>query len=103
MRALILAIAMVASGAAAAADRCLLVVDGRTYINGPCRITLSPGGSFQAASNLYFADVQVTASGRADGNWNEEPGARHAHTSIGELMRNDACWTNSRAIVCAWR
>lgn len=103
MRALVVAIAVMVSGAAWAADRCLLVVDGRTYINGPCRISVSPGGSFQAASKLYFADVQLNGSGAASGYWNEEPGAGHAHTRLGELVRNDACWTNEKAIVCAWR
>ena len=107
MRALVLAIAMMAAGSAGAAPgKCLLVVDGRTYINGPCRISLSPGGSFQVLSAgrlTYFANVKLTGDTQADGFWNEDMGANHAHTPLGSLQRNDACWSNPKAIVCAWR
>lgn len=107
MRAILVALAMVVSGAAVAAPgRCLLIVDGKTYLNGPCPIEVSKGGSFTigAGPSLdYFAIVTMTDQGYAKGFWNEERGASHAHTDLGDLWRNDACWTNDKAIVCAWR
>lgn len=107
MRALVFAVAMMASGAAVAAPgRCLLVVDGKTYLNGPCPVSIDPDGSFSVGTGpkaSFFAYVNVEPSGVAVGSWNEERGATHAHSSLGELKRNGACWTNDKAIVCAWR
>ncbi|MGO4738651.1 hypothetical protein AB4099_19035 [Bosea sp. 2KB_26] len=107
MRAIIFAMAMVASGTAMAAPgRCLLVVDGKTYLNGPCPVDVSKDGGFSIGTGpkaSYFAYVTIDRPGVAKGYWNEERGASHAHTDLGELRRNDACWTNDKAIVCAWR
>lgn len=86
--------------------RCLFVLDGKTILNGGCPIQLQRGGGFTVGSSQrggYFATVQPLRDGIADGYWNEERFANHAHTGIGTLRRNDACWTNDRAIVCAWR
>lgn len=107
MRAVVVAVSMLVAGAASAAPgRCLLVVDGRTYLNGSCPVELLPGGSFMVGAGRgarYFAQVNVDGKTDASGYWNEEPGATHAHSSLGNLRRNDACWVNDRAIVCAWR
>lgn len=81
--------------------QCKLTVNGRTYINGPCEFTPTGGGSFEIQKGDYFAYVNLNEDGTAEGWWNEEPGANHAHTSLGRLTRNDACWTNRRVIVCA--
>jgi len=86
--------------------RCLFVLDGKTILNGPCPIQLHRGGGFTVGSSQrggYFAIVQPSGDGSADGYWNEDQFANHAHTSIGTLKRNDACWTSERAIICAWR
>lgn len=81
---------------------CKLTVDGRTYIKGACEFTpLGVDGSFLIKKGDYFAQVNVDAPGTAEGYWNEEPGASHAHTPLGRLTRNDACWVNRRVIVCA--
>lgn len=85
--------------------RCLLVVDGTKYINGRCEIEMDKGGSFQIyekGKRGYFAYVNLTDDG-AEGWWNEERTATHAHSSLGTLTRNGACWENDRAKVCAWR
>ena len=85
--------------------RCLLVVDGTKYINGRCDIEMDKGGSFQIyekGKRGYFAYVNLTDDG-AEGWWNEERTANHAHSSLGTLSRNGACWENERAKVCAWR
>ncbi len=107
MRAVLVALAVLMAGAASAAPgKCLLVVDGKTYLNGPCPIDLSKDGSFSIGTGpraTYFAYVNVDRPGFATGSWNEERGASHAHSDLGRLRRNDACWVNERAIVCAWR
>ena len=52
-------------------------------------------GSFQIRRTdggrlLYFAHVNVSAPGKADGYWNGELGATHAHAELGELARRRA-------------
>ena len=85
--------------------RCRLVVDGKTYITGACRIEIENGGSFQIYDLKkfgYFAYVNVSGN-TAEGYWNEERGANHAHSPLGTLTRDGACWKNDRAKICAWR
>ena len=107
MRVFLVILAMLVSGAAMAAPgRCLLVVEGKTYLNGPCPIDVQPDGSFSVGTGpkpSFFAYVIVDEPGVATGSWNEDRGSTHAHTDLGKLRRNDACWTNEKAIVCAWR
>ncbi len=95
-----------ASASGQKTGRCLLVVDGKTYLSGRCKITMEKDGSFQILNTgrklTYFAQVQIDESG-ATGYWNEEKGANHAHTPLGDLTRDGACWVNRRAKICAWR
>lgn len=84
---------------------CLLVVDGQQYIRGKCRFRpIGNDGSFQimAENGKYFAQLHIRSRGIGVGYWNEEPYAGHAHTDLGELMRENACWVNDRASICAW-
>ncbi|MGH9818644.1 MAG: hypothetical protein ACRD43_00640 [Pyrinomonadaceae bacterium] len=85
--------------------RCLLEIDGRKYISGPCRIEMDKDGSFRIYENRqkgYFAYVTIVPGG-AEGYWNETRQSTHAHSSLGSLARDGACWTNDHAKVCAWR
>lgn len=84
---------------------CILTVEGRTYIDGPCDFDgLSTNdGSFKIMANdgLYFAYLNVEGEGVGRAYWNEEPGANHAHTPLGELRREGACWLNETTRLCA--
>ncbi|MBK4217333.1 hypothetical protein JJJ17_15490 [Paracoccus caeni] len=85
--------------------QCKLVVDGQEFIGSQCRFTpQGRDGSFMIMSGngQYFAMVSIDQPGRATGFWNEEPYANHAHTGLGTLTQQDACWVNERASVCAW-
>jgi len=62
--------------------------------DGSIRVVTSRGDT--------FAQVNVTRPGLAGGWWNEERWAGHAHSPLGRLARNDACWSNEAATVCAW-
>jgi len=90
----------------AAMGRCTLQVDGRTYLNGSCSIDVDAGGSFSigAANNGWFAFVSVDSDhpGTALGYWNGIEAESHAHDNLGVLTKQGACWTNSRAKVCAY-
>lgn len=84
--------------------QCLLVVEGREHIRGECRFIPLGGGDFEilGLNGKAFAYVYLTGEGRADGYWNGGNHAGHAHDPLGPLRRDDACWINDRASVCAW-
>lgn len=102
---ILLALALGAPAAAAARPaECYVEVDGAVAIDGRCDFdALGDDGSFQvsAVRGDAFAQVNVARAGLADGWWNEGWGG-HAHAPLGRLARNDACWSNERATVCAW-
>lgn len=88
--------------------KCLLEVHQKKYLNGPCEVSMESDGGFTIGASetkpiTYFAIVEVTGKNRAEGFWNEEEGATHAHTSLGDLVRQGACWQNAQAKVCAWK
>ena len=86
--------------------KCLLEVNGVTYIDGACDFrSLEDGtGSFQITGpkGTYFAYLYVEGANRATAHWNEEPGASHAHSPLGSLRRVGACWTSETVKLCAW-
>ncbi len=91
--------------ASARTARCLLQVDGKVYIKGPCDFTATKD-RFQISNNrrgkaLYFAMVDTEPDG-AEGFWNGTRGATHAHDHLGPMQREGACWVSKRAFVCAW-
>jgi hypothetical protein len=103
--------------------KCVLKVDGKTYISGRCAYSMQRGGSLEingphqvyagidypetdmgalAQSRDYFAYVDV--EGRSgDGFWNADRLATHAQAHLGTLERRGACWINERAEICLWR
>ena len=50
----------------------------------------------------FFAQVLMDRPGQGTGWWNETPFAGHAHSPLGKLRRDDACWVNQCVSVCAW-
>jgi len=88
--------------------QCVLAVGGSTYIDGDCNVTMSADGSFQIYSSdssptHHFAFVNVASSGKAAGYWNGIEQSSHAHEPLGMLERDEGCWNNDHATVCAWR
>ncbi len=84
---------------------CLLVVRGKEAIRGECTFTpTDKDGSFtiSAYNGKYFAYVTMIKKGLAAGYWNEDPYATHAHSPLGELRQEKACWVNDLASVCAY-
>lgn len=84
---------------------CLLVVDGEEYIRGPCLfIPDGRDGSFQinGGNGKYFAMLRIESKGVGEGYWNGEPYASHAHGRLGTLYREDGCWVNETASLCAY-
>lgn len=87
------------------AASCLLTVKGFEAIRGECEFApTSRDGSFIISSynGKYFAYVIISRKGVADGHWNGAPYATHAHNSLGTLYREDGCWVNELASVCAY-
>ena len=84
---------------------CVLEVGGQSYIDGPCSFELlSRGdGSFKIMDNAadYFAYVYIEGDGVATAHWNEIAGVNRAHTPLGTLQRDGACWVGDAVRVCA--
>lgn len=97
---------IVALPAQARLAKCLLQVEGQTYIDGPCDFEPSRkgDGSFQITgeSGKHFAYVYVEGDGKASAHWNGILGENRAHDPLGMLTRDGACWSNATAKLCAW-
>jgi hypothetical protein len=88
------------------AGKCLLVVNGQTYINGECDVSLKPDGSFfmgagHEVSPRYFVYINTVSLNQASGNWNGREMESHAGESLGNLVRNGDCWQNETVNLCA--
>ena len=96
---------LVAASVQARPAECLLEVGAQTYIDGPCDFrSLDEGsGSFQitSADQSYFAFLYVEGADGGTAYWNEIAGASHAHTPLGALTRDGACWVNTATRICA--
>jgi hypothetical protein len=115
--------------ASAKAAKCLLVVDGKTYINGYCDFQFEGGnGSFsfddkKLRLGCYSFDLgpgqcsgaltKVTQRGTFGGLSIQKPGVGKFWWNAGELRkgsvvmseplyRDGACWSNRRVKLCAW-
>ncbi len=83
---------------------CLLVVKGRTYLDGRCEYESDKDGSFRMFGKDYFVYFNVLEKNLGDASWNADPKSTHAHNRIGEMRRDGACWVmNKDTRVCAWR
>lgn len=103
----IVACAAAASAATADPAFCYFEADGQIVMQGRCQFVAQGGGSFKIFDRLpnhgYFANVLVGAKDQADGYWNGAPGAGHAHSPLGALVRVGGCWVNPQTRVCAWK
>jgi len=83
---------------------CLLIVKGRTYLDGRCEYESDPDGSFRMFGKDYFVYLNVHEKNLGDASWNADPKSTHAHNRIGEVRRDGACWVMNRDTrICAWR
>ncbi|OWT80382.1 MULTISPECIES: hypothetical protein [unclassified Achromobacter] len=88
--------------------KCVLEVNKKTYLDGTCEIKINDKqGSFSIGAgdkhrSKYFAYVNIDEDG-AHGYWNETPDSSHAHSDLGDLKRDGACWVNATARVCAYK
>jgi hypothetical protein len=104
-----LCLASATTPARAEEGRCLIVVDGKTYLKGRCNIEIRPGGNFtvgvsDTSRSEYFAYVNPDGdASKAQGYWNGRDADSNASSNLGTLTRKGACWSNSRARVCAWK
>ena len=95
--------------AAPSNGKCLLEVNGETYLDGTCAIEISEGGDFTIGvsdtnPSKYFAYVTITGKNQAEASWNGKEAASHAQEPIaGTLSRKGACWQNKNAKICAWK
>jgi hypothetical protein len=88
--------------------RCLLEVDGKAFVDGPCTFWEEDElGSFSFSTFYrqidYYTAVILAGENRAFGYWNMEPGSVMLNGKLGYLRHDGACWVNERAKACAWK
>lgn len=81
---------------------CLLKVKGKTYLDGECIYDADKDGSFRLFGNDYFVYLSTFGKNKAEASWNASPKSSHAHSPLGELKREDACWVSKTTKICAW-
>jgi len=102
-------------GSAETKYRCLLVVNGRTFLSGSCDFEpIDKDGSFMFSKkgNPYFAYL-LRYPDEAYGSWNEDPDSLRAYADLGPMRRQGACWVNKYRYansgepgttkICAWK
>lgn len=86
--------------------KCLLEIEGKTYIDGQCdfKPLHKSDGSFQitGANGKHFAYVYVDGGQTATAHWNGAIGENRAHDPLGNLTRDGACWNSKTVKLCAW-
>lgn len=86
--------------------RCLLQVKGVKYITGTCEFRPIGGGEFVLQGKDYFAYVFKSIEdgpNMAEAHWNAHPSSTHAHSPLGKLVRDGACWVSETVKICAWK
>ncbi|WP_254798740.1 hypothetical protein [Sphingobium sp. AS12] len=91
---------------------CYLKIDGKIVLDlkkdcpivslhdGKGSLILNSDGEHEVET--YFVYLTPNGDGTAGASWNEEPGARHAHSFLSEKLKRDgACWFDTRIRVCA--
>ncbi len=100
------ALACIGIANVAKSETCYFEVDNEILIEGTCSFVPFEGGDFGIYDNysnpIYFAFVYIDGN-FAEGWWNEDAGAGHAHTPLGSLRRVGGCWINQTVRVCAWK
>lgn len=100
-----LGLAASAVPAVATPASCVLEVEGKPYIDGQCsfeRLSRDDGSfKIMGAAGDYFAYVYVEGENRATAHWNEIAGVNRAHTPLGALTRDGACWISDTVRICA--
>ena len=89
------------------APSCVLEVNGKRFIDGPCPIVLGRDGNLTVGSNgskslPFWTMILLDPSekDKAEGFWNESPGSSHAQSRLGDLYKKGDCWVNNNARVC---
>ena len=89
-------------------EQCLIVVNGKTYLQGPCEVKADadiPGlftvGVSDKSRSTHFAYIEPDDAGHTIGYWNADAADTHAQDPLGELTRSGSCWSNSHARICA--
>lgn len=87
------------------ARSCLLQVNGKKVIDGPC--SWEPYGSgttdYQMTAHGFFALLFIEGADTARGYWNETANSGHAHADLGNLSKSGNCWTNENVRMCVRR
>src|SRR3954451_13540997 len=107
----VIMIAALAAGVARtpahAEPTCLIEVDRKRYLDGPCTVTEAGAGSWLIVRDRLMGQaatikVDPIISNRGDAAWTGPSGDCRLSEALGRLRREGSCWTNAKARICAW-
>ena len=81
---------------------CLVVIEGRTYIDGSCEFRSEAGGDFTITSGTRKASVMVDPGSRAGRASFEDTSPRNPQALVWDVTRQGACWVDRSSRICAW-
>ncbi len=107
MRAVAFFFGITLAGAAHAAPTCLIEVDSKRYLDGPCTVTEDGAGSWlivrdRLVGQAATVKIDPIISNRGDAAWNGPSGDGRLSEALGRVRREGSCWTNAKARICAW-
>jgi hypothetical protein len=105
--ALALALALAAGPALAKPGRCLVEIEGRRFVDGPCRVERNPDGGVHLRGDgpePYTIRLGPEYAERAPAFWSGRYGrGEHTREPLGTVARTGpTCLANARAKFCFW-
>jgi hypothetical protein len=107
----VIMIAALAAGVARtpahAEPTCLLEVDSKRYLDGPCTVTEAGAGSWLIVRDRLLGQgatvkVDPIIRGWGDAVWTGPSGDGRSSEALGRVRREESCWINAKARICAW-
>ena len=81
---------------------CLVVLEGRTYIDGQCDFQAENGGDFTIRQGSRTAKVTVDPGSREGRAFFEDTSPRNPQSLVWDVRRQGACWVDGSSRICAW-
>ncbi|AVO46744.1 hypothetical protein C6569_17660 [Phreatobacter cathodiphilus] len=98
------AIVLLLAGAAAEARPadCLVVLEGRVRMDGPCEFRPGSGGDFTITAGSVEVQVMVDPGSREGRASYVDNSPRSREALVWDVRREGACWVDRTSRICAW-
>lgn len=90
------------STATARPAECLVVIEGRNLMDGPCDFQSEAGGDFTVTQGSRTAKVTVDPGSREGRAFFQDTSPRNPQSLVWDVRRQGACWVDGTSRICAW-